>query len=414
MRTTRFASSLVSITTDYKTARRVCIAATVGALTFGATLMLSAAALAADTPVATRAINIAILPIDTDDSDAQAELVTEQLRARVGTLPGVTVVQTPQTLPTATTALRCAAKPDVACQTKIADLIKADRYFWGTAKKIKAKNVVEIELHYYERGKPDFRQIETVAVGTTDAKDANIVRLLDRARLAVGVPTGEVQITYGTQGCTVTTDDGRSVTLVNGKASLEMSPGEHSFQVAAPCAANTVRATVTLGGQSSVEFQPIVAGPVAAVTPKKPFPTKTVVGVGLIAIGAGSAVVGLLQYGAYSSSQRQLRDEVGPSVPEMLRAAGPGKAVDICESQRAAPLKPAIDGAVKQLCADGVRQSTIAWTAGGVAVALIGVGTYLVATGGSSKPADEAPKKATIRISPQLGAVDGVLVSGTF
>ena len=91
------------------------------------TLTLSAAAAVllprtarAEAPSA-KALPVYVLTISTEDSDDQADALTQSMRSRVRQAQGWSLLETPQSFETLAIALKCPPKPDQPCLQRIAD-----------------------------------------------------------------------------------------------------------------------------------------------------------------------------------------------------------------------------------------------------------------------------------------------------
>src|SRR6516164_1118081 len=78
-----------------------------------------------------RATPVYILTLWTDDSDDQADALTQALRSRVRQASGWSLLETNQSFETLSIALKCPSKPDPPCLQRIGDQLHADHYVWG-------------------------------------------------------------------------------------------------------------------------------------------------------------------------------------------------------------------------------------------------------------------------------------------
>src|ERR1019366_8742250 len=83
----------------------------------------------------TKAQPVYVLTLSTDDSDDQAEALTQALRSRVRTVQGWSLLESAQSFDTLAIALKCPPKPDAGCLGRIGDQLHADHFTWGTLAK---------------------------------------------------------------------------------------------------------------------------------------------------------------------------------------------------------------------------------------------------------------------------------------
>src|ERR1700722_1454117 len=123
------------------------------------TLLAASSALAlpgaawADAPSA-KAQPVYVLSLSTEDSDDQADALTQAMRSRVRQSHGWSLLETPQSFETLAIALKCPPKPDAPCLQRIGDQLHADHFVWGTLSK-GGPGQVKATLHMWTRGKSD-------------------------------------------------------------------------------------------------------------------------------------------------------------------------------------------------------------------------------------------------------------------
>jgi hypothetical protein len=358
---------------------------------------------------------VTVLAIDSDDALVLAEAVTAALRNRVRSLPGYTLADSPQSLATATAGLRCQSRPDAACQVRIADLIKTDRYLWGVARKAKdasgAAGKVELELHYFERGKPDQRITESFSDNVQDARDPYLGRLASRAfNQFFDLKLATVTMHAEGKTCDVKLDDGRTIALERGTAVVEVAPGTREFTPQPPCTVGASQVVANPNGVVDLDLlKPVrVTTSDAGLTSRRPFPMKTAVGIGVSALGVGAGVYALLQYSAFATSESKAEEQVG----------GVPRGENVCTWS--SPPENTLGNNLRNLCSNGRGQSTRAFIAGGLSLAMIATGVVLIVTDMNTEqkapPAMQPKAKLAprVRVDAQVGPTTGVLLSGTF
>jgi hypothetical protein len=358
---------------------------------------------------------VMVLAIDSDDALDQAEALTVALRNRARSLPGYVLAESPQSLATATAGLRCQSRPDAACQLRIADLIKTDRYLWGVVRKSKdasgTTQKVELELHYFERGKPDQRITDSFSENVRDARDPYLSRLASRAfNQFFDLKFATVTLRAAGNSCDVKLDDGRTVALERGTTVVEVAPGIREFTPQPPCTMRPSQVMATPSGVLDVDLlNPTRVNTQSnALGERRPFPIKTAVGAGVAALGVGAGVYAVLQYSAFSRSESEAERQAG-TVP---------RGENVC-TWSAGPDRPTASN-LRSLCSNGRGQSTRALIAGGLSLAMIAAGIVLIVTDMNTeqKVAPAMQPKATlrprVRVDAQLGPTTGLLLSGTF
>jgi len=128
-------------------------------------------------PAGPNALPIHVISIKTEESDAQADALTSALKAEVRRLQGWSLAEGDHSLEVLTIALRCPTPPDAACEMRIADEIKSDRYVWGTldaapGKKVKGK------LHMWTRNHGQTSVDITFSDNMIEASDDALLRLV--------------------------------------------------------------------------------------------------------------------------------------------------------------------------------------------------------------------------------------------
>ncbi len=351
---------------------------------------------------------VPVLSIDSDDSDEQADALTQALRSHIRQTPGWTLQDTTQSLSMMTAAFQCPQRPDTMCQTRIGDKLKTDQFFWGVLSKAPGHQVTA-ELHFWSRGKPDKVARETFSDNLKDANDDNLKRVATSLfGKLLGGSTGTIAVHANSDGGTVLVDGVAAGTLSGGRASIPLAVGPHAIEVQAPGFAPAKRqVTVEPGGTSPVEVT-LEASAVAAPAsePSSPLPVRKIVGWSAVAAGAVLVGVGIgfgvaeLNDQSDLNSARQNNYLTGSRVP----------VADPCNPPTS-PTPNTIEGcnAVSSShTALAVEITTLAL--GGVAV---GVGAYLLLTDHPSETASPPPQKtglASVHFLPGVGPGGGSMV----
>jgi hypothetical protein len=296
---------------------------------------------------------------------------------------------------------------------------------WGVMSKAGGGGQVNVELHLFRRGKPDFVIRETYSDMLKDHNDAKLQGLAQRLfEELTGTSAGRLVVTAGTGGGEVIIDGTRKVPLEKGKATLELPSGHHSIEIVVPGAGRRAK-QVDIQNGAEVVIDVDLGAPGEAPPKSTPFPTRTVVGGGLLVVGGALAVTSVVfgvkwigLKGEESDLEAELsaaakratsnndyrptsKETSDPCLPENLQrnvAGGtltPPTGLSYCEKDRAA-----------------ISSSALAIGFGAGALVAGGIGAYLL----FSKPATEPTtgSRSQLGVQPIFGTTNGLSLSGAF
>jgi hypothetical protein len=336
-----------------------------------------------------KATPVYVLDIDTDDSDDQADALTQALRARVRQAPGWTLAETTQSLGKLIVVLKCPPKPDAACLQRIGDQIKADRFVWGQMTK-RGKEVT-IDLHLWTRGKPEARASETYSDNLKDPNDDGLKKIAAKlfATVTGSATTGTVTVrVQGSAAGLVLVDGQERAKLVDGVAKLDVPAGAHTVEVRASGFENwSQQVTVNAAAEQEVTATLVPGKPGGEPPPTatSPAPWRKIAGWVLVGVGGATLIVagyeGIKFLGAKSDLDND-RSQVSTTV------------TDVC-ADLSTPA--AIDGCSKYKDARDARSAM--FIAGGIGVALAAAGVVLLVT---DKPSSSGQKDQAVRVVPML------------
>jgi len=383
----------------------------------------------ATAPAAAGQQTIAVLGIDSDDVQDQADALADALKARARQAPGWQLMEKSPSLGSLTVSLKCSPKPDAACQQRIAESLKSDRYVWGVMTKAGGGGQVNVELHLFRRGKPDFVIRETYSDSLKDQNDEKLRGLARRLfEELTGTSAGHVTVRAGTGGGEVIVDGSRHVPLVNGKVTIDLASGPHSLEVLVPGSTRRVKQVDVQNGaelQLDVELDATAGPPPAASTP---FPTRTVVGGSMVAVGAGLAVVSVV-FGAkwigLKGDESSLKAELEASKASASGADDAYKGGDPClvpdKLVKGGTLVPNTARSYCDKDSAAVTSSALAIGFGAGALVVGGIGVYLLASKSSEGPrpaGTRSVEKTTtlgrMQVQPLFGTTNGMALSGSF
>jgi hypothetical protein len=348
---------------------------------------------------------IPVLAIDSEDSDEQADALTNALRSHVRQTPGWTLMETTQSLSMLTAAFQCPQRPDATCLGRMGDKLKTDQFFWGVMSKAPGHQVTA-ELHLWSKGKPDKVVRETFSDNLKDANDDNLKRVATSLFSGLlGVATGSIAVHVNADSGAVVVDGVPSGTIAGGRATLTLAAGPHSLEVQSPGFANAKRSIVidpAAPAQLELTLEAAGAPPAA---PSNPLPVRKIVGWTSIGVGVVLAGIGI----GFGVADLNNISSVNSLAQNNYQTGLPKSVQDPCHPG-VAPTIPS-----QQACSDVSAEHTdvaleiTMLAVGGVAV---GVGTYLLLTdhGSSSSPPAEKTGLASVRLLPSVGPGSGSMV----
>lgn len=372
-----------------------------------ATMMIALPRVAHADPPGGHAVPVAVLALDSEDAEENAEALTQALKSKVRSAAGWSIIDTAQSLGMLTAALKCPARPTPECQQKIADQIKAERYIYGYVTKGPMQGQVTAEIHLFQKGKADTVVKESYSDNLKDGNDDTLKKIAGRVveRLG-GAAVGVVIVRAPDQTGEVVVDGEKHVPLKDGAAKIELAGGGHAIELAPTNGPITKRnVLVTPGRETVVEF---TSSPHAVVPegPEKPFPTRKVVGGGVMAVGLGLGIASVVSLFGYLNALDKGKERAD-TIPkqgerqckEIDTIEGPGGKENSCEGW---------DSKAKKNSAVAI----VTGAAGGVALI---VGAYLFFVESKEQPPPSAakltPPKPKVRVAPSW---DGVTIFGTF
>lgn len=193
----------------------------------------------ADAPAAAPATDgelpVAVLTIQTLDAFEQADALTSALKTAVEQADGWSYqnLGKDQALLFLISSLGCNDPPDEACEQKIGDELKVDRFVWGTL----AKENTEIvgQLHLWTRGTGRKTVQFRFAVGVVVPGDSDFIRLVQEKfeEIAGPPPSAKLTIKAGTVSGTVMVDGKEAGKIVGGTATIDVPKGSHRIVIVA-------------------------------------------------------------------------------------------------------------------------------------------------------------------------------------
>jgi hypothetical protein len=355
-------------------------------------------------PPSARATPVYVLSLWTDDSDDQADALTQALRSRVRQAQGWSLLETPQSFETLAIALKCPAKPDAPCLQRIGEQLHTDHYVWGTMARKKGPGEVTADVHLWSRGKGDADANESYTDNLKDASDESLRQIASRlfGKLTGGGAAGTLVVHAGSSGGAVLVDGVEKASLEGGVARVDVGGGAHTIVVRVPgFDAGPQQVTVPVGQEQDMSFAlaPTPTTP-SETTTRTPFPTRKVVAYSAVIVGAGLLVASGVEAIAWvndSNASNNDRKNVPSSVTDVCAAEVNSSALDACHKSK-----------------DALTVSKLGWVFGGVGVALVGTGIVLLATGhdgsdGSRDAVTTGSTKPRVDVVPMMGTRGGAV-----
>ncbi|HEY4120961.1 MAG TPA: PEGA domain-containing protein [Byssovorax sp.] len=375
----------------------------VGCAAVCASLTAGSTARAADAGAAT--VPLAVVSVEGNDAEDQADALTKALRNAVRASKGWSLASGEFSLEVIVLSLKCTDPPDAACQAKVADQIKSDRYLWGYIKK-KGPNVAG-EVALWVRGKGTTRVPVEYSANLTEANDDALKRIATDVvnQLAGNGPKGGIHVSAGGIVGQLFVDGEPMGALANGDITLQLLAGDHVVSVKAPGYTAAERSvTVLPNATKDVSFtllrdlsSPPINGRVIAGW--------SLLGGGVALAGAGAAM-GILQIsnksslsgsGQYATAFNDYRAH-GNGCDVAAQGAGPSGLPFSNTTETDRNQAQAING----ICGKDKTYSLLQFIFYPAAVVAAGAGVYFLVT---------APKaqKAAWNVTPSFGKKTGQL-----
>lgn len=369
-------------------------------LLFGA-IALSAVLAAGDAHAAKPgldAVPVAVLAVKSDDALDQAEALTAALRSAVLQSQGWSLGEANQSLEFLALKMKCGDPIDAACETRIADVIKADRFLWSEVKLGEGGKVVVGTLHFFVRGKGTSTADVRFPASASEARQVEAEASALFAKVTGGAPNGGVKIATG----------GVEAQLyVDGKPIGAVPAAGGTYQLAVGAHDVTVKAQGFQDTSLRVQIQPLgtVDATFELLPVEKPSSVDGRMIAGFATLGAGLALGAVGVWAAIDVNSLNQRQDYRAYRDQFTQGDDACDAAKNGFSPAGANVKPgAADAAtVTSLCGQARRDEVIQAIAFPVGAVAAGISGYLLATSSLGKSSDEAPKPSAWTVIPELG-----------
>jgi hypothetical protein len=329
---------------------------------------------------------ITVIAVQTADAYDQAEALTAALRNAVRSMPGWSPGAGDYSLEVLSLSMKCPDPPDAACESRIADQIKADRYIWGIIGK--KGGAISGSLHLWIRGKGTTKVDVNYSSNLTEPTDDALKKVASDALMTLtgGPPKGSLQIKAG---------DVPGQVFVDGQPIGALTAGEGMFSLPAGSHKVLVRAVGYADMESTVVVKPNATASISLSpsTTEADSPTNWRRIGGFIGLGSGVAFGAIGLYGSL-----RVFSIDGSSEFEKFRNQYPGED-DICTHE-------AEDAALADQCDTAATMEVVQLVFYPLAAVAGGVGLYLLLTSYSDD--GDAPTTG-FEVSPKIGQHGGKL-----
>lgn len=341
-----------------------------------------------------------VLELATDDADDQAKALTLALRARVRASKDYSLAEGDYALGVFLASLKCGDIPDANCQGRIADSIKADRYIWGTMRKMPGGQVA-VDVHLWQRNIPEVRHQLSFSDNMTVPEEANLQKLADQVlgKLVNFGKIGTVKLSspQNIEG-ELFIDGMGNGKFSSGAAELTLPTGEHSFEVRSGgkvVAQGTGKVSPTV--QLEIELTPVKTEQVTVSTESG----KWKVPASYAAIGVGGAMVLVAGYMSVWGATNGFGDS---NVKDFGKTQVP-KGQDVCEAARSRNSPQALD--VVKVCDRGDTFKTAQYVLYPLGALLAAGGGYLLYSSKNKGEGAPAAARRRVELTPLVGQQSG-------
>lgn len=375
------------------------------------------AALAA--PPGPDALPVHVVNVKSTEALDQAEALTSAIKKAVRDSEGWSLGDTDTPLEFLALQMKCPEPIDAACEARIADVIKADRYLWSVIEFDPAdKGSIVGKLNFFVRGKGTNSVDLSFSANLTDPNDDALIQIARGAMDEVtgGAPQGGLKVSAGGIAGQVFIDGKPMGALPADGATFQLPSGEHRIIVKAPGYADA-ESNVTVKPATTVEATLTMI----EVDEDTSVDWRMVSGFGLLGVGAATGAVGLfaaLKVNGIANDQVyegfQAAVLRGRDVCDAASSATPG--VDFnTDPDRGPVTDQAVAQQVASQCGDATTFEVLQAVMFPIAAVSAGVGFYLLGTSDLFGGDGEGDAVQAFSVQPMFGPGGGaVSVSYSF
>jgi hypothetical protein len=386
-------------------------------LAAAATLAIAAPALAA--PPGPDALPVAVVAVKSDEALDQAEALTQALRKAIRDSDGWSLGEATQALEFLVVKMKCDEPIDAACEARIAEVIKADRYIWCVINFEEGdETTVTGELNFFVRGKGTNKVPIRYSANLTDPNDDSLMELANKwiDEATGGAPKGSLKITTGGVAGQLFMDDAPVGALSAEGGTFKLPAGRHRIVVKAPGYADA-ETTVVVRPATTVEANLTLV----ETEEGEGADVRMIGGFAAVAVGAGLGGVGLWQ----SLEVNEVRGD-----PRMANYRSRlTQSINACEHAETATTPPILPGnvapqdapdgydstsdpdpgEVRDLCKRAKKGEIIQAVVFPLAAVSAGVGLYLLGTSSLFGSDSEGDELEALTVEPLVGPEGGAI-----
>jgi hypothetical protein len=352
-------------------------------------------------PAGPDVVPVAVLAVKSDEALDQAEAFTAALRTAVTNSKGWSLGQADQSLEFLALKMKCIEPIDAACETRIADVIKADRVLWSVIEFDKSKQEVVGTLNFFARGRGTSSTEVRFSARATDAAALREASAALFEKVSGGAPRGGINVSTGGVAAQLYVDEKPVGAVPADGATYQLSVGRHTVTLKAPGYEDAT---------SQVQVQPLgtveATFTLTATERRGSIDGRMVGGFGALGIGIAAGAVGAWAAVDVNgirgdTGYRAYRDQF-TTTDDVCQAARDNQAPRVSN--------PAASDAasVSALCDRASRDELLQAVGFPVAAIAAGIGGYLLGTSSLGKASDEAPRSAWT-VMPMLGTTQQTL-----
>lgn len=361
-------------------------------------------------PPGPNAASLQVVGISSDDVIDQATALSQALRSAVRASQGWSLPDREYSLEVLSLTLGCGDVPNAACQLRIADEIRADRYVWGTLARVPGTRDVVADLRLFDREQPGGTIQLRYSDNLVEPSEEALKRLATQAiaKLTGGAPRGTLQLKAASSSGEIHVDGQFAGSLQDGGANLRLAPGEHRVEVRGD--AGTESGVVTIRPNQTVQ---LILTPLQGEIPDAPVvvererdwrPTAGWVSVG---VGGGLVLGGILSAVRVSD----LESDVGYQRYRAGFSAGQNICDEARDGRRSNVAGAASPRTVNETCDSAKTFTTLQYVFFGTGAVAIGTGAYFLLSSwlGEDSSQKTGSSGGSIAITPSFGPGAGAV-----
>lgn len=360
-------------------------------------------------PAGPDALAVHVVSVKSEDALDQAEALTLALRKAVRDAEGWSLADSRQSLEFLALKMGCSEPIDAACETRIADILKADRFLWSVISfQEGGTDVVVGTVSFFVRGEGTKSTQFSYSANLTDPNADALIQVAEKAvdEVTGGPPKGTLRVTAGGIAAQIYIDDQPMGALPEGGGTFQIASGDHRVVVKAPGHADA-EGTTTVKPATTVELNLTLV----PIEEAEPLDGRLIGGFAALGVGAAAGAVGLwaaLEVNGIRSEQ-QLEDFRGffPNTADVCERAGSGESFDHLNEQQEF-MADSLREPVSNLCDQASTMEIVQAVMFPVAGVAAGIGIFLLGTSSLARDGEgDEPSALSIEpiISPEVQAI---------